>query len=202
DLLARACGRSSRPPCALSSRAKPSLLRNAHAASCAPPWTNRTGRPPLATGAYLATTGESSRTCRTRSLPGTTTRSRRTSAGGYSFLATPTCFSPRFQSAAPPTTVRMRATAAATRRSADRLRSRRRRPRRSLGKGSISSASRWSSRRSSFVCIFVLLELDPHRAERLVQRRLHGAERAAHRAGDVGEWEVGQVAQHDRLALP
>jgi len=51
------------------------------------------------------------------------------------------------------------------------------------------------------VCLFVLLELDPHRAERLVQRRFHRAERAAHRVRDVGERQVGQVSQHDRLSL-
>src|SRR5258707_9058280 len=74
--------------------------------------------------------------------------------------------------------------------SARRRATRRRIAARSSGNGSTSRASSASSALSSSVCIIVLLELDAQRAQRLVQRRLHGSDRAAHRFGDVGELQI------------
>ena len=88
----------------------------------------------------------------------------------------------------------------------------RRRPRRTIvsspSLGPVTSAAivASSSRTSSTRIVGSLLggigELDAQGGDRGVQGRLHGAERAPHRRGAVGEGEIGEIAQHDGKALP
>src|SRR4029079_11384977 len=66
-----------------------------------------------------------------------------------------------------------------------------------------ASASRTSSRRIELdLRDLVVLEVDVQARVRRVQGRLHGADRAAHRVGDVVEREIGVLPEHERDALP